>query len=101
VNGAKLEAAADLAEKIRRARADQALRILDALERWGDRSPGRGFSARRGPDGNWQVTLLEVERRTSGGESLADALAQSAQTVSLEMAADDFEEPARYSGAGR
>jgi hypothetical protein len=60
----------------------QARGILTALEKWS--TPGRGFKVTRSPDGRFQATLLEVERRSSGGESLADALAHIAQAASFE-----------------
>jgi hypothetical protein len=61
----------------------QALAILQALARWCESGPARGFRAAR-VDGRWQASLIEVERRTAGGASLADALAQLAQVAALE-----------------
>ena len=63
--------------------AAQALAILASLERWCVAGPARGFRVAR-VDGRWQATLIEVERRTAGGESLTDALAQVA-SVALEV----------------
>lgn len=63
--------------------AKQALDILTKLEAWADK-PGRGFTIARSGDGRFRATLLEVERRTSTGETMADCLAQVAQVVEFE-----------------
>lgn len=64
----------------------QALAILTSLGAWCEASTGRGISARK-VDGRWQATLLEVDRRSAGGESITDALAQIANVVALETEA--------------
>jgi hypothetical protein len=63
--------------------AAQALAILKSLEAWCSAAPARGFRCAR-VDGRWQATLLEIERRASSGDSLADALSQIATVASLE-----------------
>ena len=64
--------------------ASQALAILSSLERWCIAGPARGFRVAR-VDGRWQASLIEVDRRTAGGESLTDALGQVAQVAALEV----------------
>jgi hypothetical protein len=64
--------------------AAQALAILTSLERWCLAGAARGFRVAR-VDGRWQAVLIEVDRRTAGGDDLADALAQLAQVAISEV----------------
>lgn len=74
----------DLDDEILEMRKNQALAILDALESWADR-PGLGFSVVRNADGNFTATFIEVERRSSKGSSVADALSQIGTVARMEV----------------